>query len=232
MIEIKVAPDSIKEINDAVYDSDIIIVYNSGGWGHTPPEDAKDFLPILNGIQSTLVSMDYTSNIVPYYRMKEGFAWRIIAGKDFLVSFDNSSEFLAEDLEFLVNNLPPQKKIIITGLSNGGGFTLKTYEKLSEKAKKSVYAIVAGPPFWTGKVESENVLYLTNNGNDSFSGGHIVSLITALVKSPFKMMEAKLKGEKLEFAFAFQTPGHEYDWTSSSVEPEVRKFLEKVVKDI
>ncbi len=222
----EVAPENLQpqEILSLAKDNDVIIVFNSGGWGYTPLEKAWDFAPIIEGIQGTLSEWGYSSAVIPYNRTKNTLIGRVAGAKDFLNSFNFSSETLAEEVEFLAENLP-DKKIIIAGLSNGAAFVNKTYEKVSEEVKGSVYAISLGDPFWIKTFESDNMLQLDNNGKDSLAEGEIKTLIFSLVKTPFKWLSAKINGQNLTFFQAIRSPGHEYLWNSSDVGPQIVTFL-------
>ncbi len=222
----EVAPENLQpqEILSLAKDNDVIIVFNSGGWGYTPLERAWDFAPIIEGIQGTLSEWGYSSAVIPYNRTKNTLVGKVAGAKDFLNSFNFSSETLAEEVEFLAENLP-DKKIIIAGLSNGAAFVNKTYEKVSEEVKGSVYAISLGDPFWTETFKSDNLLQLDNNGKDSLAEGEIKTLIFSLIKTPFKWLSAKINGQNLTFSQAIQSPGHEYLWNSGEVGPEIVTFL-------
>jgi len=221
----EVVPENFQpqEILEISQNTDVIIIFNSGGWGDTPFEEAKDFAPIIEGIQETLEDLGYNSLVIPYKRTKNDFLGKIAGAKDFLSSFKSSSEVLAEKVEFLNKNLP-DKKIIIAGLSAGGALVDETLEKVSPQIQ--VYAIAAGVPFWHDNFESENILLLDNNGKDSLVKGDIKSLISALVKTPFKWIFSKLNGENLTFSKALQAPGHEYSWSSPEVRAQIVFFLE------
>jgi len=196
-----------QEILDKVGDTDIIIVFNSGGWGNTPLQEAKDFEPVIKGIGKTLEDLGYSSIVVPFNRTKDGLLGKITGARDFLSSFSFSSNVLAKDLESLAKNFP-DKKIIIAGLSNGATFVTKTYEKISDDVKNSIYAITAGSPFWAEQSKEENVLQLDNNGKDNLAVGNIKALLSSLIK------------------VSFNTPEHQYNWNSPEVGPPIVAFLE------
>lgn len=223
----EILPKNIQrqEILDMVADNDIVIFFNSGGWGNTPLEKAEDFAPIIEGIQITLNEWGYDSIVIPYNRTKDGLLGKISGTKDFLGSFSFSSEILAKDLEFLAESLP-NKKIIIAGLSNGATFVAKTNEKISKEMKASIYTIAIGAPFWTKTPESDNVLQLDNNGRDSLTKGNVGSLILGLIKAPFKWVSSIIQGDNLGFAQVVQAPGHDYNWFSPEVGPQIITFLE------
>ena len=223
----EVAPENLQpqEILSLAKDSDVIIVFNSGGWGYTPLEKAWDFAPIIEGIQGTLSEWGYSSAVIPYNRTKNTLIGKVAGAKDFLNSFNLSSKTLAEEIEFLAKN-SPDKKIIIAGLSNGAAFVNRTYEKVSEEVKGSVYAISLGDPFWTKTFKSDNMLQLDNNGKDSLAEGEIKTLIFSLIETPSKWLSAKINGQNLTFFHAIQPPGHEYLWNSSDVGPQIVTFLQ------
>jgi len=216
---------SPQEILSSVENNDVIIIFNSGGWGNTPLGKAQDFAPIIDGIQRTLSERGYNSVVIPFDRTKNTFLGKMSGTKDFLNSFDFSSEILAKDLEFLTENLP-DKKIILAGLSAGGAFTNKTMEKIPDKTKNSVYAIAAGMPFWSEPCPSENILFLDNNGKDALSEGELKSLVPSLIKAPFRWILSKINGQNFTFSQAFHASGHDYYWSSSGVGSPIVTFLE------
>jgi len=223
----EVVPENFQtqEILSLASNTDVIIIFNSGGWGNTPLEKAKDFAPIIEGIQDTLEDLGYNSLVIPYKRTKNDFLGKIAGARDFFNSFKSSSKILTEDLEILVEKTP-NKKIIIAGLSAGGVLVDETMEKISQKSKDSVYAIAVGVPFWHDNFESENILLLDNNGKDSLAKGDTKSLISALVKAPFKWISSKLSGQNLTFSQAFHASGHDYLWSSPEVGLQIVSFLE------
>ncbi len=214
-----------KEFLNSASQSDVIIIVNSGGWGNTPLEKAQDFTPIIEGIQEFLNEQGYDSIVIPYNRTKNTLLGKITGTKDFLNSFNFSSEIFAKDLEFLTESLP-DKKIIIAGLSNGAIFVNNTYEKISDDVKDSVYAIEVGAPFWTDTFESDNILKLDNNGKDNLSKGRVQSLAFSLIKFPFKWVFSRINGQNLTLSQALHAPGHDYSWDSPEVSSKIVSFLE------
>ena len=221
----EVIPENFQfqEILNSATNSDVIIIFNSGGWGNTPLEKAEDFTPIIEGIQQTLSERGYNSLVIPYIRTKDDFLGKITGARDFLSSFKSSSEILAEKVEFLVEQFP-DKKIIMAGLSSGAALVDETIEEISENSQ--IYAIEAGVPFWMKTFESENILQLNNNGKDSLSAGEIRTLLFTLIKAPFKWIFSKMNGQNLPFPQAFHVPGHDYFWDSPEVGSQIVSFLE------
>jgi len=207
---------------------DVIIIFNSGGWGNTPLEKAEDSAPIIEGIEKTLKDLGYNSLVIPYIRTKDDFFGEITGARDFLTSFKSSSEILAEKVEFLAEQFP-DKKIIMAGLSSGAALVDGTIEEISENSQ--IYAIEVGAPFWEETFESENILQLNNNGKDTLAAGEIKTLIFSLAKAPSKWIISKLNGQNLTFSQAVQAPGHEYFWDSPEVGPQIVTFLEDKFKN-
>ncbi len=208
-------------------DSDVVIIFNSGGWGNTPLEKAEDFTPIIEGIERTFKDWGYNALVIPYIRTKDDFFGKITGARDFLNSFKSSSEILAEKVEFLVEQFP-DKKIIMAGLSSGAALVDETIEEISENSQ--IYAIEVGTPFWTETFESENVLQLNNDGKDSLSAGEIRTLLFTLIKAPFKWISSKVSGQNLPFSQAFHAPGHDYFWDSPEVGSQIVSFLENKLR--
>ncbi len=209
----EVMPDNFQpqEILNVAANSDVIIIFNSGGWGNTPLEKAEDFTPIIKGMQQTLNEWGYKSVVIPYTRTKDNFWGRVTGAKEFFNSFRNSSKDLAKEVELLGKKFP-DKKIIVAGLSAGGTFVNETIKKISNTAQNSVLAITVGTPFWTEKLKSENILQLDNNGKDTLAIGEVKSLLLSLIKVPF--------------VGGFLAPGHNYFWSSPEVSSQIVSFLE------
>jgi len=224
-----VIPENLQpqQILEKAKNSDIIIIFNSGGWGNTPFEKAEDFGPIVKEIQKTFNEWGYNSVVIPYSRTKDSFLGKIAGAKDFLNSFNSSSSILADEIEFLVQNLP-DKKIVIAGLSAGGAFVTKTYEKVSERTKDSILAITAGTPFWIKSSDSENVLNLNNAGKDSLAKGEIKTLLLSLLEPPLKWLYARISGENLSLSrLTNQFVGHTYNWDTTA--SEITSFLAQTI---
>jgi hypothetical protein len=227
----EVIPDNFQfeEFLNSSSQNDVVIIFNSGGWGNTPLEEAEDFAPIVEGIQETLNERGLNSIVVPYQRTKDNLLGKITGIKEGFHSFQNQAGELAGDInEFLKQN--PNQKIIIAGLSNGAAFVDETMEKLTQETEKSVCAIEAGVPFWEELFDSENILRLDNGGKDTLAKGEVKSLISSLVKAPFKWILAKISGENLSFSQAINVSGHEYFWDSPLVSSQIVTFLNDKVR--
>jgi len=207
--------------------NDVVIIFNSGGWGNTPPEKAKDFAPIIEKTQKILNEWGYNSVVIPYARTKDSFWGKITGTKEIFQSFSDQAQKLSGDInKFLAEN--PNKKIIIAGLSNGAAFVNETTKRIPQDWRKQVYAIEIGSPFWEKALDSENILYLNNKGKDSLAAGEIKTLILNLFKAPFKWVLAEFSGKEITLSKALYLSGHEYSW--QAVEPELVSFLDSRLK--
>ena len=133
----KIIPSNrqIQRTLESAKNKDVIIIFNSGGWGYTSLKEAKDLAPIVKGVEETLNNWKYSTIVVPYNRTKDSLVGEITGLKELLNSFKNSSKDLANGIESIVNNFP-DKNIIVVGLSNGAAFVNEIYGKISENIKK------------------------------------------------------------------------------------------------
>jgi predicted esterase len=211
-------------LNSTLSPQEVVIIFNSGGWGNTPFDKAEDFAPIIKGIQETLTKLGLNSVVIPYERTKNNFFGKITAVKEMRQSFQDQAEKLAGDInEYLRQN--PGKKIIMAGLSNGGAFVNETMKKISNDLKDNVLVIEAGTPFWAKSKDFQNVLRLDNEGKDALSKGEIKILISSLIRVPLKWILAKILAENLSLSqISNQYLTHEYKW--NEVAPQITSFLE------
>lgn len=217
----------LKEVISSHLNEDVVIIFNSGGWGDTPPEKAEDLTPIVDGVEKTLSEKGYKSIVIPYERTKNGFLAKIRGTREMFGYFQSQSDELAGGVKtFLENN--PGKKIIMVGLSNGASFVDETMKKL-DNFQNSVLAIEIGPPFWQKKMNSENILRLDNGDQDSLTKGDVKTLLPTLLKAFPKWFLAKITSSNLSFSRAFSFPEHKYSWESPGVSYSIDSFLDRKV---
>lgn len=199
--------------------SDIVIVFNSGGWGTIPFDKAGDFNPIIYNTQALLESYHYKVSIVPYYRTKETVFARVASLKEIIFGFPDSSKTLGEKINiFLEEN--PNKKIILAGLSNGAAFVNATMADF--KNNNRVAAIEFGAPFSKYDIKADNILSVANTG-DVLAQGAIGSLALAVIKSPFIYVFSWAEGKPISYTEAIKIKGHSYPWLD--VESQLTNFI-------
>ncbi len=202
--------------------SNILIIYNPGGWGNTPLKEAEDFAPIIEGIQQILDKKGYNHTVLEYYRIENNLFGKIIGLRDFLSSFQFSSKILANKIKSLESELLESNTyVILAGLSNGAAFIDKTIRQIPKKYK--IYSIEVGLPFWFDKFESKNILRIDNNGTDPLTKRRLDELIPNLIKSLFKFTFSR-NGQRPSFAQALHVSGHDYSW--NEINSKIESFLE------
>ena len=212
-----------QKLYDAALPYDVVIIFNPGGWGDVPLSKAEDFAPIIEGIQGTLKVLGYSSTAVTYTRTLTGFAGRFAGVQEHFSSFKYGSQIQSKDIEYLIDSFP-DKRIILAGFSNGGGFTSQTIQNFVNHDR--VCSIVVGVPGWYETYSSGNSLVLDNNRQDVLSAFDLKTIAANVIKTPYRWLRAKINGGNLSIALALQFPGHEYSWSSPLVGSPIIQFLE------
>lgn len=212
-----------RALADSAQNNNVIIVFNSGGFGTVKPERAWDFQPLINGIQATLQDLGYSVGVVPYYRTEDSLLGKAAYTKEMIFNFPKESTYLATELEKFVE-LNPQKTVILAGLSNGATFVEATMEKI-DCCNDKIFSVEFGSPFWSKKQSRNNILYLNNDGKDSLSNGNVLALSWSIIKAPFIMSYTKIVGDPISFPEAMSVPGHQYYW--AEVKPQVSEFFNR-----
>ena len=211
-----------KDLFEAGESSDVVIVFNSGGWGTVSLEKAKDFNPIINEIKRILEDNNYKVSIVEYHRTEENIIAKLGSLKEIIFNFSQSSNFLAEKIESFISN-NPERKIIMAGLSNGASFANSVMSKI-EKNMDNVFSIELGAPFANYRETNKNILEL-NNETDFLANGDIKELSFSVIKAPFVWLYDNIRGESISFFEAMSIKGHNYDW--QEVGQEISSFIKE-----
>ncbi len=200
--------------------SDVVIIFNSGGWGTIPFERAFDFSPIINNTKALIESRHYRVSIVPYYRTKENFFARLGSIREVLFGFPDSSKTLSEKIDNFLAAYPG-KKIVLAGLSNGAAFVNAT---MSDLKSDRVLAIEFGAPFSKDDIKSDNILSIANE-EDILAQGAVGPLFVAVLQSPFVYVSSLMQGKYISYTEAIKIEGHNYPW--SDVEPQLTLFIDE-----
>ncbi|HOS87903.1 MAG TPA: hypothetical protein PL093_00275 [Candidatus Pacearchaeota archaeon] len=218
----KIFENSLRE---SAQNNEVIIIFNSGGFGTVKPDQAWDFKPLIEGLQFSIENLGYSVEVVPYYRTEDSWLGKAAYIKEILFNFPKESSYLAKTLEnFSKQN--PREIIILAGLSNGATFTESTMQKINCCTDK-IFSIEFGLPFWSQRQNRSNTLYLTNNDRDAVSNGNILALSWSILKAPFVMSYTRIAGRPISFPEAMDVPGHQYYW--SEVEPQISNFIREKI---
>jgi len=205
-----------KTFEEAEEKSDIVIIFNSGGWGVVKYEDAYDLNPIIEQIKKHFKGK--IVSIIPYYRTENHLIGRIAHVKDYLAGFAKESRQVASILNC------SKKNIILIGLSNGAFLVDRTMERLI--SKKNIISIEFGKPFFWGKSKNENIL-LINDERDALSNGNFFKLLKTLILFPINWVKNVVFKRKIAFGLALRIDGHIYEW--KKYKEEIVGFLNKKI---
>jgi hypothetical protein len=205
-------------------DRDVVVVFNSGGWGWNLLDETPGWASIIDGIKSELDSFGYRSLVLSYQRTSKGLRGCIREFIEVLSHSPSKARELAQRVEFLTSHFP-NLKVIVAGESTGTVVTDSTMNILRDNPH--VYSIQTGTPFWHNTASSDRTLLMNSNGKtiDTFSYGKVTAMLWATVKGWFGLLEPEENpGTILSW---LRAPGHDYSWQYPGVCSEVTKFLEK-----
>jgi len=191
----------------AAKDKDVVIIFNSGGFGWTPIEEIPEGQVFVTGIESELANLGYSALLLNHFRTAEtlnGCLGELILATGL---YPSKARDLAARVEFLTKHIPGIS-VILTGQSNGAGICEGVMRILKDNTQ--VYSIQLGPPFWEDTIELDRSLVLRSNGAfpDSFSQGDILAIIRANIEALFGISQEN-PGHILLYIGA---PGHDYRW--------------------
>jgi hypothetical protein len=205
-------------------DRDVVVVFNSGGWGWNITKTASGWGSILDGIKSQLESEGYRTLVLNYRRTSSGVRGVLHEFFEAAASYPRKARDLAIRVEFLTENFP-DLRVIIAGESTGTVITDKTMDILKDDPR--VYSIQTGTPFWHKPSALERTLLMNTNGATiyTFSYGDIPAMVWATVKSWFGISSPDDKPGNI--LFWLRAPGHDYSWQYPGVYDEVVQFIKK-----
>ncbi len=216
--------DQLLVMYTEVKDLDVVIVFNSGGWGWNLTNETPGWASILDGIKSQLESQGYNSLVLNYRRTGSGITGCLKEFYEAATRYPHKAKDLAWRVEFLTDHLP-DLRIIVAGESTGTVISDKTMGILKDKSQ--VYSIQTGTPFWHKPSALDRTLLMNSNGRcvDTFSYGNVPAMIWSTVKGWFGLTSPEDNpGSILSW---LKAPGHDYSWQYPGVCSEVEKFLEE-----
>ena len=216
--------DQLVAMYNEVKDLDVVIIFNSGGWGWNLTNETPGWESILDGITTQLATQGYNTEVLNYRRTSSGMTGCLQEFYEAATRYPNKAKDLAWRVEFLTEHLP-DLRIIVAGESTGTVITDKTMGILKDETR--VYSIQTGTPFWHKPSETDRTLLMNSNGKgiDTFSYGNIPAMIWATVKGWFGLTSPDDNpGDILSW---LKAPGHDYSWQYPGVCSEVVEFLDK-----
>jgi len=202
--------------------TDVVIFFNSGGWGWNSIQETPGWSGILDGIKTQLESLGYSSFIVNYERTSRSFKGCIKEFFEATAGYPRKARDLSLRVAFLTDHLP-ELKVIIAGESTGTVISDKAMDILDYNP--NIYSIQTGTPFWYRSVDMERKLLMNSNGRgiDTFNYGNLPAMIYATVKGWFGLEAPKENpGTILSW---LRAPGHDYSWQYPGVSSAVIDFL-------
>jgi hypothetical protein len=205
-------------------DRDVVVVFNSGGWGWNMIDKTPGWTSILDGIKSNLDGLGYRSLVLNYRRTSTSLRGCIKEFIEGATRYPSKAKELATRVEFLTDHIP-NLRVIVTGESNGTVISDCTMTILRDNPQ--VYSIQTGTPFWHKPASLDRTLLMNSNGKtiDTFSYGNVSAVIWATVKNWLGLLSPEDNpGTILSW---LRAPGHDYSWEYPGVCVEVMKFLEE-----
>jgi len=205
-------------------DNDIVVVFNSGGWGWNMIEETPGWSSIIDGIKGKLEELGYSSLVLNYRRTGSGMQAVIKEFFEAAARYPTKAEELAKRVQFLTDHIP-DLKVILAGESTGTVVTDSTMKLLKDNPR--VYSVQTGTPFWHKPTALDRTLLMNSNGKtiDTFSYGNVPAVLWATVKGWFGL--SSLEDNPGTILSWLRAPGHHYSWQYPGVSSEVVNFLEK-----
>jgi len=205
-------------------DRDVVVFFNSGGWGWNMLVESPGWSSIINGIKSELDSLGCKSLVLNYRRTSSGLRGCMKELLEVSTRYPSKAKELAKRVEFLTKH-NPNLRVIVAGESTGTVISDRTMGILQENTQ--VYSIQTGTPFWHMPTPLERTLLMNSNGKtiDTFSYGNVPAMVWASVKSWFGLSSPEDNpGTILSW---LKAPGHDYSWQYPGVCSEVVKFQDE-----
>ena len=206
-----------------VKDNDVVIIFNSGGWGWNSTQQTPGWAGILDGIKSELARLGHSSIVLNYRRTGSGVRGCAREFFEAARQYPSKAEDLAKRIEFLAEHVPGLK-VIITGESTGTIISDRTMVFLKDNPQ--VYSIQTGMPFWHKPGFLGRTLLINTNGRtiDTFSYGKVPVVVRTNIKSWLGLSSSK--DEPGNIMWWLKAPGHHYTWEYPGVYTVVIDFLQ------
>ncbi len=207
----------------AVKKTDVLILFNSGGYGWSALDKASGYATIVDAIEDELHTRGCQVAVLTYqraYRGLRGYVSEILnAGAKSIAK----PKELAVRLRFLWRHLPALK-VLMAAESNGTVMSNQVMRLSPDEGR--LFSIEFGPPFWYDNFTSERVLNMRSNGTvpDAFSYGHWGRAF----RDNFAALRGKHPSAPGNVLLYIGAPGHDYNWQKYPlIRENVLAFLNK-----
>jgi hypothetical protein len=207
----------------AAKNADVVIFFNSGGWGWNSIQDSPGWISIVAGLRAKLDSLGYRSFVLNYQRTTSSLKGCIKEFFEAAAKYPRKARDLSRRVAFLTDHLP-ELKVIIAGESLGTVISDRCMDILEDNTR--VYSIQTGTPFWYQPAELDRKLLMNSNGSgiDTFSHGDLPEMVWATFKGWFGFTSPEDNpGNILNW---LRAPGHDYSWNYPGISSVVVAFLE------
>ena len=208
-------------------DRDVVIFFNSGGWGWNLAEASPGWLSILSGVQFELKRLGCETLVLNYQRTENNFIGRVDEFVSMISLYPDKARDLALQVEFLTKHIP-DLKVILAGESDGTIICDMTMSILKDNPR--VFSIQTGPPFWHKQRAWERSLVLKSSGlgPDVFAQGDLFAMLAASLEDFFGFPRDGASSGNIMYHIG--APGHDYWWYYPGVYTEVIDFLDRNFK--
>ena len=219
---IKLAADMLATYA-ALKNTDVFVLFNSGGYGWTALDKASGYATIVNAIEDEFTTRRCKTVVLNYqrsYRSLRGYVSEILNAGAKSVSKPRE---LTVRLNFLLRVLP-DLRILMCAESNGTVTSNQVMKMLPDEQR--LLSIEFGPPFWYDNYVSDRVLNMRSNGvvPDAFSYGHWGRAF----KANWDALRGKSQASPGNVLLYIGAPGHDYNWQDYPlIRENVLAFLNK-----
>ena len=215
--------DDMLATYQALKETDVLILFNSGGYGWSALDKASGYATIVDAIEDELHARGCTVAVLTYqraYRGMRGYVSEILNAGAKAIAKPTE---LAARLRFLWRHLP-ELKVLMAAESNGTVMSNQVMRLSPDEGR--LFSIEFGPPFWFDNFTNERVLNMRSNGiaPDAFSYGHWGRAFRANWDA-WRGKHPSAPGKVLLHVGA---PGHDYNWQGYPlIRENVMAFLNK-----
>ena len=214
--------DQLLATYEQAKDRDVVIFFNSGGWGWNLADASPGWFSILSGIQVELRNLGCETLVLNYQRTEDNLIGRVDEFMSMISLYPNKAKDLALQVGFLTRHVPGLK-VILAGESDGTIICDMAMSILKDNDR--VFSIQTGPPFWHKQRATERSLVLTNSGlgPDVFAQGDLFAMLAASLEDFFGFPRDRASPGNIMYYIG--APGHDYHWCYPGVYPEIINFL-------